>query len=139
MHLFPPACHFLVRPIHTGTLSVTRKQWDEIIYRNGGSTSPRVTQHTTHVVCGTADGLGTLKHSAAQQRGIPCVTEQFMLRLIKSRGAAVSAADVAVPATLGTATAGGAAGGRRRAAAVRPQLLLAQTYTPRAAGVVMSL
>jgi hypothetical protein len=40
----------------------------------------------THVVCGEADGQGTAKHSAALQRGIPTVDEQFMLRLIKNGG-----------------------------------------------------
>ena len=53
----------------TGTLSVTRKQWQEIIYRNGGSACASVSKHTTHVVCGTADGIGTLKHSEAQKVG----------------------------------------------------------------------
>ena len=63
------------------------------------------------------------------QRGIPCVTEQFMLRLIKTKGGAVATGDVAVPSTAGTAFAGGAAGARRRPAIAPPLLLLAQTYT----------
>jgi hypothetical protein len=40
----------------------------------------------THVVCGEADGQGTAKHTAALQRGIPTVDEQFMLWLIKNGG-----------------------------------------------------
>ena len=53
----------------------------------------------THVVCGEVDGQGTSKHTAALQRGIPTVDEQFMLKLIKHGKV--------------TAPAGSAAGGAR--------------------------
>jgi len=63
----------------SGTLSVTRKQFEELVEENGGSFSNTVTKRVTHLVCDQSefDNVSS-KVAKARGEGIPIVNEDFV-------------------------------------------------------------
>eukprot|EP01033_Poteriospumella_lacustris_P018034 gene18034-12930_t len=80
----------------TGTLSVTRAEFEKLIVKYGGKNVKTVNHECTHLVA-SADEHGTKKYQEAEDKGIPIVDETYICSLIVGDVANAVAAESAVP------------------------------------------
>jgi hypothetical protein len=73
----------------SGTLSVTRTEFEKLIKKHGGSTSASVTGKTTHLVTTPEEFTNvTTKVSKAKHLGVPIVSEDFINASIQEKSLA---------------------------------------------------